>query len=477
VTLVTITDVEIATVGMQWPAMTGPVTITLEHLADARAAAMDDPHILLPRLKIGHVDPRFADGELDGDPLAYKGPFNEDGNPAFGKVGKLKLVNDGAVLLGDYIDVPEWLGNAAAWAYPNRSPEWISNYITPGGKRYSMVITALALLGEEWPAIADLEDLQTVLEGGPAALSAAKTYAMTTRRDTMPDAPAAATASVDAVQETFWNEFAQDDRYWWWPRELWIDAGQIIADDDEGHLYRVPFSTDADGNVTFDDPVRGVLDFRDVPEQVAAAVRAAEGPTRVFVSAASARPKDRARAATTTTKGAEMSNVSTALLEKLGVDADATEEEQLAALASYRGESQEPKPDDGDGGEGGGTPADEPAAQVPVAASVDPAALAQLQEDARLGREAREEQLKAARSALVDERIRTGCITAASRQAHLDELAKGGKIEAAHKTYLEGLTPVIPVGEQAVTPTTNTSHEAQVAAGLAAAGVNVRKES
>jgi hypothetical protein len=118
VNYVTIRDVEIAHVGMNWPASTGNVTLTLEHLADASAAAMEDPHILLPRLKIGHVDPRFNESPPVHDPFAYHGPLNRTETPSTAASANLRLANDGAVLRGDYVDMPEWLGRRPS-AYPN----------------------------------------------------------------------------------------------------------------------------------------------------------------------------------------------------------------------------------------------------------------------------------------------------------------------------------------------------------------------
>jgi hypothetical protein len=55
---------------------------------------------------------------------------------------------------------------------------------------------------------------------------------------------------------------------------VWVDPNQVIADDDEGHLFRVPFTTDDNGNVTFGDPVRVMQEFRDLPAVAASAWRA-----------------------------------------------------------------------------------------------------------------------------------------------------------------------------------------------------------
>jgi hypothetical protein len=51
---VTIPGVEIGSVGMEWPAAGGPFTLTSQNLVDVMTAANDDPHIVVPRLKLGH---------------------------------------------------------------------------------------------------------------------------------------------------------------------------------------------------------------------------------------------------------------------------------------------------------------------------------------------------------------------------------------------------------------------------------------
>lgn len=454
VTYVTIPEVEIARVGMKWPAATGPVTLTFEHLADAVMAANDDPFVLPPRLKLGHTDARFNEDDTVWDPFAYHGELREDGSPAYGKVTNLRLVNDGAVMVGDYVEVPNWLANAAPSAYPSRSQEATWDVVTPGGKRYSMVVTAVAMLGDRLPAIATLADLIRLLTTGfdPAA---AERQPVTARRNTM---PVAAAADVDAVVHQCWTEFCVGERLWWWPCSVWVDPNQIICDDDEGHLYRVPFTTDADGIASFGDPVAVVQQFRDLPASSKEPAVAASRPVATFASAAAAgRPKDRVRpVAATVNEGASMNDEQKKLAATLGLGEDATVEQlneklQADALANLEAanSADPPKPD-----EPAEAAADaKPDVQLPVAASVDPDALKRLQEDARLGREAREQQIRMEREQLVDERIRGGFIVPASRDAHLAELGKGGQIETAHRAYLASLTAaIVPVDERGKAP-------------------------
>lgn len=161
---VTIANVELVTVGMNWPASTGPLTLTLEHLVDAMVAANADPHVRRPRIKLGHSRLQPTDDGMTT--LGDHDPF-WDGEPAFGTADNLRLGNDGAVLIGDLIEVPDWLADAAPSAWPNRSCEMQGPVQTEGGKRYSMVITSVSLLGTVEHAIKDLADLRRLLADGP----------------------------------------------------------------------------------------------------------------------------------------------------------------------------------------------------------------------------------------------------------------------------------------------------------------------
>lgn len=160
---VTVPGIELMTVGMDWPAQPVPVTLTLEHMVDAMVAANSDPHVRAPRIKLGHSRLQPSDAGLVD--LGDHDPF-WDGAPAFGTVRNLHLSNDGAKLLGDLVEVPDWMAGAIPSAWPNRSCEWIWDLETEGGKRYSLVLTAVALLGERQHAIKDLADVQRLITTG-----------------------------------------------------------------------------------------------------------------------------------------------------------------------------------------------------------------------------------------------------------------------------------------------------------------------
>lgn len=251
----TVTGVEIATVGMEWQASTGPFTCTFEHLADAAKAANEDPLIQIPRLKLGHTSE--INGELRiVDPFAALG----DGAPSFGAVTNLRLANDGAKLIGDYIEVPVWLADALPSAYRNRSMECCQLVTTEGGKHYTAVITAVALLGPVIPAIKDLADLERFLIEGPgdAVLNAAT---QTPEEGRMPD-QVTASVSAGVIRERFNFDWAVSepvdgiDTYWWWARDVRVDPNEVIADDDEGGCWSIPFETDGKDAVTFGEPVK-----------------------------------------------------------------------------------------------------------------------------------------------------------------------------------------------------------------------------
>lgn len=369
---VTIPDVELVSVGMDWPSASGDITIRFDHLRDAMVAANEDPHVVPPRLKIGHVDPRFSDPDDPGHNPFY------DGEPAVGSVRNLRLTNDGATLVGDYVEVPAWLAEALPSAYPSRSiegayqppeeslgkPEGRWDVVTPGGKRYSFVLTACALLGVQRPAVQDLDDLQRFLVAGEGLVVAgAAPEGGQPAAATMTDVPAPSlTASVDKVVEAFQTTVAQGERMWWWVREMVTDPNEIVADDDEGNLFLVPFSSDGDQQVTFGDPRRALQIFVDAP--ASAAVKAAQSlhpkGSRVLASFKSRDEIPGIKPKTDAAEGgqddpARNSGMSLTAFHAALRDLPEATDEQIAALAEQHGVTftETPEPDTGSGdGEG-----------------------------------------------------------------------------------------------------------------------------
>lgn len=160
-----INGVELAAVGMRWPAQPQDVDLTLTHLVDMMVAANDDPLIRKPRIKLGH-----ARWQLDNDGVVHLEDDHDpywDGEPSMGKVVDLRLNDEGTRLLGDLVDMPWWMAEAAPGAWPSRSPEWCWDVTTEGGKTYTAVLTAIGLLGVQQHAIKSLADLQDLMVEGP----------------------------------------------------------------------------------------------------------------------------------------------------------------------------------------------------------------------------------------------------------------------------------------------------------------------
>jgi hypothetical protein len=399
-------DVELMTAGMEWPASTGNVTITMEHLADA-VRAVQDPHIQPPRIKLGHTSPINGD-HPDHDPFAALG----DAEPSFGVFGNLALANDGAVLTGDADRVLTWLAMSAPATYPNRSSEatWqigveddgvAFDVQTAGGKRYSMVVTAVSLLGVYLPAISDLEDLSTLIVSGPDALNAKKAPAALAGGKTTPEATALS-VSTDVIRQRFNFDWAMGendtdlDTYWWWARDVRVDDDEVIADDDEGNLWSVPYSTDGEDTVTFGEPAKVRQTFVPVTAAKVASFSRPSKPSRKPAAVAATN----SAAVEQPYEGESTMPVTDQVREFLvgrGIDPDTATEVQINAatvLMAEQPEAEAPEPE-AEATEMPEAEAETPAAErVPVAASrqipegmslIDSATLAELKAGANAG--------------------------------------------------------------------------------------------
>src|SRR5215217_3164468 len=138
-------NVELLEVGEEWMASTGPFTCSAEDLPDARAA-FDDPTIPAPIIKLGHIS-----------------KLNQ-GEPAFGRIINAALTDSDHTINGDLSGMPVWLANNLATLYPRRSIEGMRNYTAASGRTYKFVISAVALLGAQYPAVTSLKDIQLVME-------------------------------------------------------------------------------------------------------------------------------------------------------------------------------------------------------------------------------------------------------------------------------------------------------------------------
>lgn len=266
----------------QWDALTGRATFSTDDLY-AAVAAMDCAAVRRPVLKFGH----------DGN--------HGVGNPALGHVDNMQVAGDGTVLLGDYVGMPGWLAatndegqSVLSSAYPDRSIEGEFDYRCQVGHSHPFVIHAVALLGQERPAIGtlpslpDLAELYGVAASTPEPTGTQVTVVVcATEENTMPSpAKVAAGVTTEDVRRKYY-----DGAPWsHWIVEMELDPLQlIVTDDDTGKRYRVPVTVTAEDEFTFGPPVEVAVRYIDKTADVAASI----GKRMVFASRAESRPGDR----------------------------------------------------------------------------------------------------------------------------------------------------------------------------------------
>lgn len=302
--LTTVTGIEIADVGEDWPAMTGPVTFTREHF-ESIIASQDDSAVKSPRVKLGHLDERFTP---DGGVNVF------DGQPVFGKFTNLRLSENGLTLIGDIVGIPKWAAEVLPYAWPSRSGEWWMDYTSAGtGKTWPMVLTAVALLGVELPAVATIADLpafftadmpegvRVVVDGGLIRASAGKAEM---RILTVGGRQVRTSVGFEDIRHSFFEDFATEEsgRYWWWPTQIFLDPQAVIAvNEDTGDAYFVAYSVAGDA-VEWAEPVEVRHQFVSADDGAVLASRTAA----VYKTAATARPSERVR---TTDENREVNDV------------------------------------------------------------------------------------------------------------------------------------------------------------------------
>lgn len=527
--LVTVPNVELLEVGDDWATSTGVFSFTYDDLVSA-IQSQEDPAVRTPIVKLGHVDPRF------------------DGQPSLGRIENLRLTTNGQTLIGDLVGVPAWLAKVMAAAYPRRSIEGWVQWETRTGNTWPFVLTGVALLGTEYPAIDTLEDLKVLWgeeapplypadevaevvashgaliratrvegdvpewkQGGPPVSAASGS-------ETNVPAPVLASVSVEDVRRNYY-ETLDGNQYWWWIRAVLLDPAELIVDDDEGGLYRVPYAVTGEG-VTFGDPVSVKVEYVDVAatagpvaasapkvpvakgQRVAASYTTpgqAGRPKQVSAATPEASPEASGTVTETqveTPKESGMTDKQREVLRKAhGLPDTATDEEILAAVtASVQQQADAPDPDPEGDGTGTGTdgnpdsqpetPATEPnaqptqapaapEAQVPVAAGtpsvpegmvlVDAATWEQVRQGAEAGATLAAAARKKEQDDLLDNAIRAGKFPKA-RRAHYEALLASDP--TGGRATIESLAPgLVPVAERGVaasaeTPTEETAYPA-----------------
>lgn len=305
----------------------GWTQFTEKHLAAAAKAASEDKAVRTPRVKLGHVDPRF------------------DGQPAFGRWENLDFVESDETLYADAV-LPDWLAKDWDLYYPNRSLEGRFDATTSTGAEWDFVVDRVVLLGEQSPGIDTLEDVHELMQRdaeleGAGLPVAASVYI--DGKNTQDGAVVMAATSVDRINTAFY-EWSKVNRPATnsdgicaaysncWIKEVQLDPRQLIFTDDTmqgGKLFRLPYSLNSDGTVSFGEPKQVQVEYTDVPQSTAA--RAAY----VYASADETKPKE---------SQVDMK----ALAKRLGLPEDATEETINKALDDkLKAEGQPTKPEPG----------------------------------------------------------------------------------------------------------------------------------
>lgn len=333
-------DVEICAVGIEYPLASGPKTFTPEDLL-AAIRSQDDPAIKAPRVWLGHPDDdRFHAGRATPAGTA---------EPALGTVVNMRVEDEGMTLVGDIAGCPTWLAKILASAYPSRSIEGFEGAQTVTGREWDVVITDLALLGVRWPGVSTIEDIQLLYsEEGPSV----------DVEEAEPMSIAAATggriqaqAELEKIRRAFVAQIPDLKIPGWpWIRSVLQDPNELIVDDDEGGLYRVPY--DATGeDVTFGDVKQVQIQYvnasqsRD-PDARGLLVNMLTRDSKVVASwgkRAESRPDSETQEASSVNP-----EIIKALRARLGLSEeqlpdDATEEQVQAALADS-GENPAPAP-------------------------------------------------------------------------------------------------------------------------------------
>jgi hypothetical protein len=265
-----------------------------------------------------------------------------------------------------------------------------------------------------------------------------------------------AQVSMTGIIDAFYNDFATEasGRYWWWCQMVLLDPNEIIVNDGEDQLYRIPFTIDGD-SVTFGEAQPVKIEYVDIAARAEQAVAACAGIASVRGEKVAASYDSRADTCPDRKEGGTMKEQIAKLRAKLNLPADTPDEEVIRVAAEADpGSEGVPEPEtegtpqpEGQPGEGdeepdAGTEGGNSGNTAGDAVQVDSEALRALQADAKAGREAREEQIRVKDEALLSAAVESGKF-APARKAHFAALLKADR---------EGTTKLIEALEENVVP-------------------------
>lgn len=314
-----------------------------------------------------------------------------------------------------------------------------------------------------------------------------------------------ASVSTSDVSRDFYGHWAVGDRYYWWLCQIMVEPQEVIVEDPDGDLYRMSYTPNADGTVSFGDPSRVRVEYVDVAAKAETNQAILAGIVQVRGANVLARFNSRQDSRLSTQEGESMREHIARMRRKLGLAAETPDEEVLRQAAEQvEGDDEEatpppvpPTPPAGPGepvpaspptspGAPGATPppatpgqgetAGEPASSgsasnATSSVTVDAAALAQLQRDAQVGVAERNARLVREDQEYVATAVRVGKIPPSSIPSLVAEMSRSDESRLATRQYLDGLAEnVIPVATRSNNENTNTTvegHTSQVEAFMA----------
>lgn len=259
--------------------------------------------------------------------------------------------------------------------------------------------------------------------------------------------------TADDVRNAFYKTLAKGQEYWW-VREVRLDPLELIVDDDDGGLYRVPVTASGE-QVSFGAPQAIRMEY------VAA--------TSKFVEASWTDPSQAGRPRASKRPGANPTNVegssmlSDAALRKLGLDPETATEEDIeaAVLALESGESDDSgesaEGEEGDEPTGSSDDGAEEEEEAPVAEQaaatipdgfvlMDEATLSDLQNGVAAARRIEQEQQETARREFLESAVRAGKFPR-SRLSHYEQ-AWAADPDGTRELITKLSPGLVPVSEQ-----------------------------
>jgi len=311
----------------------------------------------------------------------------------------------------------------------------------------------------------------------------------------------AVAVSTSDVARDFYSDWAVGDRYYWWLCQIMVDPQEIIVEDPDGDLYRMSYTPNADGTVSFGDPSRVRVEYVDVAAKSETNQAVLAGIVQVRGANVIARFTNREQSRLSTQEGESMREHIARLRRVLGLSAE-TPDEEVLRVAAEQAEEEDPEeqgqqpPPAPPGVPGEPTPAspstEQPAPGQPgqpapatqgrsagavaqsgtqTAVTVDAAALHQLQQDAMVGVQERNARLAREDASYVEEAVRVGKVPPSSIPSLVAEMGRSEESRLATRQYLDGLAEnVIPVAirQDNTAATVDNGASSQVEAFMAA---------